>query len=269
MKEYDLFAAIGGVDDRFLEELEQTPARRLPRHFGLIAALIALLLTACAAPAVIRNFAAVQGGTIVESERDLDLEAMFRERYGDKVEYVGPSKSYRSRTVSLEVDVSADAPETIEEYWLPAKLLECCNVESWSVSDTALSVELSMDTNKNRRVYSICYQQCVLPKEGEAQMEGILGLGSWEKQEMTYGDVSAVVFYGRDVVDGIDLETGKRIMGNATINADVRHIFWSDGLYLYGMRLVRMPPLGRIPEEDILGSMTAVEDLTEYLPAAE
>ena len=66
MKEYDLFAAVGGVDDRFLEELEQTPARRLPRHFGLIAALIALLLTACAAPAVIQSFDKVRSGKRAE-----------------------------------------------------------------------------------------------------------------------------------------------------------------------------------------------------------
>ena len=52
MKEETLFDAIGAVEDRFLKELEEIPVRRLPKHFGLAAALIALLLTAATGIAV-------------------------------------------------------------------------------------------------------------------------------------------------------------------------------------------------------------------------
>ena len=58
MDELDIFAAIGGVDEKLLTEAP----RRLPRRWGLIAAVLALaVLTACAAPVVIRSFTAVSG----------------------------------------------------------------------------------------------------------------------------------------------------------------------------------------------------------------
>lgn len=269
MKEQELLAAIGGAEDRFLEELEQPKVRRLPRQFGLAAALIALLLTACAAPAVIRNYNAMKSAAIVEAEQDLNLEEIWKDKYGNEVLRAGPTVIYTSGTISLEVEASPDAPETIGEYYLPLKLLECCNVESYTLSDTVLTVELSMDTAKKRRVYSLIYQQQVLPEDGQAEVEGVLGIGPWENREVTYGNITAQEFNANWVVHAVDLETGEYIDGRETVNAYIRHVFWSDGRYLYGMRLVMMPPVNAQKVQDIMDSLTAVEDLSQYLTTAE
>lgn len=270
MKEQELFAAIGGVEVRFLEEVEQPKVRRLPKYFGLIAALVALLLTACAAPVVVRNFAAVKNGSIVESERDMVMEKIWKDKGENPVAHIGPDVYYTSGQVSLAVETSPDAPETIEECYLPVKLLEYCNVENWSIDDTVLSVELSMDTTKNRRVYSIFYQQQTLPEEGLAAMDGVLGNGFWQERESVFGEITAMEFYGRGAIRCVDLKTGKELHGRNTLNESIRHVFWSDGMYLYGMRLISLWPLnGTASVEDILDSLTAVDDLDQYLPKTE
>lgn len=279
MKEEALFEAIGNVEDRFLEELEESTHRRLPKHFGLVAALIALLLTACAAPVVVRNLSALKTGAIVASEEDLCMEVLLLDSDGETVMISGPSTVYMSGTVSLEVEPAEDLPESIDTYYLPLKLLEHCQVEHWTVSDTLLSVELSMDATsavrdarfnghvyrQPLRAYGLVYQQQLLPEGGTVVSEGVLGIGIWDQQEVTYGDVSAVEFGGKWTADMMDLDTGERIQDR--INVNIRHVFWSDGTYLYGLRLVGVPPLvSSVTVQEILDSLTAIEDLSQYLP---
>ena len=190
MKEYDLFAAVGGVDDRFLEELEETPARRLPRHFGLIAVIIALFLTACAAPAVIQTFDKVRSGKRAEEGGGYQI---YRYSAGSKTE---EEPYFVFSGVSLEVDTAPDAPDTIETRYLPLELLEYCRMEEYSETETELSVMLSMKVPEYDRAYGICYRQYVLPKDGNVQIEGILDSMEWEESTKTYGDVTAMEFHG-------------------------------------------------------------------------
>lgn len=281
MKEQELFAAIGTVEVCFLEELEQPKVRRLPRRFGLVAALIALVLTACAAPAVVRNLSVLKEASIVRTEEDIDLEQLHKERHGDSVKIYGPSVVYMSETVTMEVETAEQLPQTMETYYLPVKLLEVCRVEDWNVDDTVLRVELSMETTNLRdlrsnpyvyrqpmQVYGLVYQQQLLPEDGKVTSEGVLGIGMWDQHETVYGEIAAVGFDGKWTVDAQNLETQEMIHGR--INARIRHIFWSDGVYLYGLRLVSTAPLNtELKIQDILGSMTAVEDLQQYLPETE
>lgn len=281
MKEQELFAAIGTVEDCFLEELEQPKVRRLPRRFGLVAALIALVLTACAAPVVVRNLSALKEASIVRTEEDIDLEQLHKQRHGESVKIYDPSVVYMSETVTMEVETADDLPQTMETYYLPAKLMEVCRVENWRVDDTVLRVELSMETTNLRdlrtnglvyrqpmQVYGLVYQQQLLPEDGMVTSEGVLGIGMWDQREATYGEIAAVEFDGKWTVDAQDLETREMIRGR--INARIRHIFWSDGVYLYGLRLVSTPPLNtELKVQDILDSMTAIEDLQQYLPETE
>lgn len=262
MKEHDLLAAVGGVDDRFLEELEQTPARRLPRHFGLIAALIALLLTACAAPAVIQSFDKVRSGKRAEEGGGYQIR---RYSAGSKTE----EDSYFVFTgVSLEVDVAPDAPDTIETRYLPLELLEYCRMEEYSETETELSVMLSMKVPEYDRAYGICYRQYVLPKDGNVQIEGILDSLEWEASTKTYGDVTAMEFQGLASYRNSD---GDLLLydGNYLALILTKQIFWSDGNYLY---YLKFPITYRINDdviEKIVTSLTAVEGISEYLPAAE
>ena len=73
MNEQTLFTAIGTVDDAYLLELDQPKVRRLPRHFGLIAAMLALLLTACAAPAILQHFDALFAAGIGDDKADTSI----------------------------------------------------------------------------------------------------------------------------------------------------------------------------------------------------
>ena len=255
MNEHDLFRAIGHADDAFLQEIDQPKNRRLPRHFGLIVAVLALVLTACAAPVVVRSFDKVKGGEIVASDQDIVIRT-------NTVYSV-------SKTVSLEVAVDPDAPDTIAEYWLPLKLLEYCNVEGYTQTDTALTVSFSMDTTRNRRVYDILYHQQVLPSDGSFEVEGVLKAGIWQQCENTYGDISVTEFYGRAAASAVDMVSGQLCVGKDTFNAAVRHIFWSDGMYLYCLRLVMSPPVYQSKVEQIVTSLAPVEDITQYLPAQD
>lgn len=265
MNEHDLFRAIGHADDAFLLEIAKPKPRRLPKQFGLITAVLALVLTACAAPVVIRSFDKVQGGNIVTSGQDMELTTIIR-KDGTTVE---TRPIYTSGTVSLEVTPAEDAPETIEEAYFPLKLLDHCTIESYTEEETVISAELSMNAPKHMTVHDILYQQHVLPKDGKIEVEGIVGTGPWTQEEKTYGNISTIQFSGKWSLYCTDRETGELITGWETPNSTIFHIFWSDGMYLY---CVKLPIIGSITAsaiEEILTSLTAVEDITPYLPAAE
>lgn len=267
MDEHDLFAAIDAVDDAYLLEIEQSKIRRLPKHFGLIAAMLALLLTACAAPMVIRSFDKVQRGGIVESEHDRIREVV---RLGDGT-VLETTPVYYSGTVELEVEVDPEAPDNIEEHRLPVKMTEIYTVEEYTDSETEFTISFSGNGVKGRRYYDILYRQCVLPKDGHTEVRGILSVGSFTQAEKAYGDASVLEFYGHDT---FNKPKGTNKHGIKYYDADTyelsgckaRYIFWSDGMYLYCLKIPICPPInGDSDIEEIIGSLTTVENLSEYL----
>lgn len=258
MKEQDLFSAIGGVEDRFLEELEQPAVSRLPRHFGLIAAILALLLTACAAPAIIRNFRAVKVGSIVESDQDLVWEEIWSDSQGHVLK-VDTDRFSTSKTVSLEVAVSPDAPQTIETRYIPLKLLDYCTIEDVIDEETIFSLALSMNLPKAGRSSGILFQQHVLTEDGSMKIEGVLDRGLWETESKTYGDISVLEISGDVFYSG----------SKDSSLVYTKHLFWSDGYYLYCLKIPITYPLNITKVEEILTSLTAVEDITEYSPLPE
>lgn len=271
MNEHDLFEAIGGADDAYLQEIDQTNSRRLPRHFGLIAAVLALVLTACAAPVVARSFDKVKRGEIVTSPKDYAYISE-KDRDGNVTK---TATMYHSGSVVLDVAIDEDAPDTVEEYWLPLKLLDYCRAESYTADDTAFSAEFSMDTIKNKRAYGISYRQCVLPKDGHIELDGILGTadgisgaGMWEQCEKAYGDVTTLEFTGRQPLHYIDIHPDSAAVydSQAIPTPTVRQIFWSDGRYLYCLRLVMLFPTTADRVEEIVTSLTQVDDIGQYLP---
>lgn len=262
MNEYDIFAAIGGVEDTFLAELEESRIRRLPRHSGLIAAMLALLLTACAAPVVIRSFDKVTGGSRAETGSGFQI-----------VEYSSgsrkPTKSYFVPSgVELEVTVAPEAPQKIEEHFLPLKILEYCEVESYTDAQTEFSLSLSMKVPRFGRAYGIFYRQYVLPADGHVQLQDILDSREWERSFQTYGDINALEFEGNGRYEDSD---GSTLLydGNHVARIYTKQIFWSDGFYLYCLKIPVTYPLTIEKVEEIVTSLTVVEDIAEYLPAAE
>ena len=198
MKEETLFEAIGAVEDRFLEELDAIPLRRLPKHFGLIAALIALLLTACAAPVVIRTFDKVINGSPSENDQ------YFVHRYenGNLTETF-----YRPSGLDLEVDIAPDAPEKITEHYLPLEFLDHCQIESYSDTEQEFYLSLSMKIPRYGRVYGITYFQRILPKDGIVYIKEALDYPMWEQSLRTFGETKVLEISGKDAYTDADGNT--------------------------------------------------------------
>lgn len=264
MDECSLFAAIGGVDETYLQELEHPQTRRLSRHFGLIAAVLALLLTACAAPVILRHFDALKDGGIQSTQQDVKWNDLFE----NPEQHISPYKSDTftfSDTVILRVNRAEDAPQTITQHYLPESLLDYTTLESINSTDAVLSLELSAKVPKYGRVYGLLYQQRIIPEGGRVEVPGILEPGFWEETFTTYGDISAMEITGdttyEDENGNIILEEGGRLPRIFT-----KHVFWSDGHYLFCLKIPITYGIPITALEEIVTSLTPVDDISEYLP---
>lgn len=269
-REEALFAAIGGVEDCFLEEMEQHSVRHLPRRFLLVCAILVLLLTACTAPAVLRAFDRLENGSISGNGRGYSIH-FYSRTSGSRV--WKEEEAFVPSDVELEVSVDPDAPEKIEACYLPLKLLDYCQIESYISTDEEFSLTLSMKVPGNHRAQGIFYRQYPLPKDGHMVIPDIFGpeLGfdlageELEQKLQTYGDITVLEFSGKLLYKD---ENGKNITrGNTIAYYYTKYLFWSDGFYLYGMKVPLAYPLNVEKLEEVLTSLTAVNDIREYLPS--
>lgn len=270
MDEHSLFAAIGGVDDVSLRELEQPKIRRLPRRFGLIAAMLALLLTACAAPVVMRTFDKIQAGAVADNGQGYNGSYYLftpGEGWSEEVPYFIPSD------VELEIAVDSAAPDSIETRYLPLELMAHCQVEAYTDTDSEFSLSLSMKAPGNQRAHGIYYRQYALPENGHMVIPDIFGsellsqrfYGTELQQSFqTYGDIAALEFNGE--VEYEDSEGNLICYDNRVARFHTKYLFWSDGLYLYCMKIPVIYPLRITDVEQIVTSLTPVGDISEYLP---
>ena len=268
MTNHDLYRAIGEADETFLLECEQSLPRRSPRHLGIIAALIALMLTACAAPVIARNFSALKKGNIVPGEHDRSIPIAFLNN-----EVLETAHIWESGSMALQVDRAKDAPSTIEEYYIPAELTDICTVESCTVDDTCLQMEFSRKGLKGTTLYDILYRQYVIPDNGELTVECFLDASSYTQTEKTFGDISflelsgyldfdkvAGYFEGRKYYNNDQVSLGTALQG--------RFLFWSDGRYVYCVKMPILPPhTGNQAVEEMISSLTPVENISQYLTA--
>lgn len=258
MNEQTLFNAIGGVEDSYLLELEQHKVRSLPKHFGLIAAMLALFLTACAAPAILQHFDALQSGGIVQNEYTVTWDDLWEDPDAHFVK--GNYIILQPNTVALNVTVSENAPESLEQPCLPFALLDHVSILNGTLTETSLSLEFSGKIPQYGQIRGIFYQQHVLPKDGRIEVENFVDAGLMSENMKTYGDISALEIEGRTCYPLLDNPREQPAIYT-------KHIFWSDGYYLYALKLPISFYLPVTVVEDIVTSMTPVEDITEYLPA--
>lgn len=263
MNEHDLFTAIAGAEDDFLLELEQPQVRRLPKHFALIAAMLALILTACAAPVVIRSFDKVQDGAPADNGEGYRFHV-----YTTQKGVTTESTVFIPSDVDLEVSVDPDAPAVIETHYLPLKLLDYCDIESYTDTEKEFSLGLSMKVPRYGRAYGLFYRQYALPEDGNIILPDIFGVDTHEKEKsfQTYGEVTVLEFSGNSHYEDAD---GSTLLydGNKVANGYIKHIFWSDGFYLYCLKIPIAYPLNITKVEDIVTSLSAVEDIGEYVDA--
>lgn len=258
MDNQELFSTIGNVDDVYLLELEQPKLRRLPNHFGLIAALIALLLTACSAPVIVRSFDKIQTAHRSDTGRGCEVYVM-----------VGGSRQwkyegFRSYDAEVQVVVEQDAPKNLDTQYFPVRLMDFCTPEKWEVTENAIFVDFSMNVPKDGKIYGIQYRQYTLPSDGAVTVPGILGAFFLEQDTRNYGNAEAVIFHG-----GINYpktpDSTREKPGNLSGNIYSQIIFWSDGYYLYCLKLPLTYNLPVTEVEGIVTSLTAVEDISQYL----
>lgn len=263
MTNHDLYRAIGEVDDVYLLECETRPVRRVSRRFGLIAAVVALMLTACAAPAIIQTFDKIQSGDRSENGYDYVI-----------YEYGNGSKTpsaiyYLSSDVQIEVSVSEDAPDKIETQYLPLRLFDYCQLEEYEQTDDSLILSLSTGIPQFGNVPCVQYRQYTLPEDGFVTVPNILNSMEWEKSTQIYGDVTALEYHCLSTY--IENADGERMYfeGTPTPTITMKAIFWSDGDYLYCLKFPITYKLTNSVVEGIVTSLTAVEDISEYLTTAE
>lgn len=256
MDNQELFSAIGNVDDLYLLELEQPKLRRLPKHFGLIAAMIALLLTACAAPAIAQHFDALQSGGIVNNEFTVTWDELWEnpESHVANGDYI----VLHPNTIALDVAVSENAPETLSQLYLPLSLLDHAAIETGAHTETSLSLELSIKVPRYGKVRGVLYQQHVLPKDGHIELNNFVDSGIMKENMKTYGNISVLEIEGNTCYPLLDSPR----MQSAFYT---KHIFWSDGNYLFCLKLPVTYYLPVTEVEGIVTSLTAVEDITQYL----
>lgn len=218
MSENELYRAIGDADEAFLRECEDQLARRVPRHFGLIAAMLVLLLTACA-PAAIQAFHALKEATVTQTGH----ETIAFDITPDTLE----ADHYELR---LDVEIGGNIPETVENYYIPEAIEKYSRNSYWTgLYNTGYTVYFSMD---NDPLQSCFYSQRVL--SGYLQDGGVLlkSISSaqypLEASTKIYREVTALeVFSGGIAATSED----------GAYTYVERTLYWSDGMYLYCMGL--------------------------------
>ena len=93
-----------------------------------------------------------------------------------------------------------------------------------------------MKVPKHGKIYGIQYEQHVIPDDGNVTVPKILGASYLEQESRTYGEVQARIFHGD--VSYPQKPSGKQAKGDPTVGMIYTQIiFWSDGNYLYCLKL--------------------------------
>lgn len=239
MKKEQLFEAIGELDEAMLAETEagEKRAKRIGWRVTLVAAIVAgLAVTAGAAP-LIRN--ALLGGKL-----ETDDTAYFTPTNPT----TGESHQEQRHAITLEVEFNADAPKSIETYYItpeiPAEFEQfhghiykdaMCALYGWIVEGT------------DRDIFF------------EQQAGGSVDAGDLEVSVYTLP--GQVPQHGLRTIAGIQgYLIEKETLGN---DYGERIFCWSDGDYLFKLQVPCDYTDAQL--EAMVASVQPVEDITPYL----
>lgn len=232
MTNRDLYQSIGEVSDAFLLECEIRPSRR-PRRFVLIAAVIALMLTACA-PAAIQAFNALSNDNVDKTEA----------HYKGKDVY----------EVTAQIEISPDAPYTIETRYFPTAMEPYLEGGTYSFSDWAFSLRCYAGEGRENEIFFLQSSFTEENRNPENYLIMILTsdeLSTPETTLKTYGEVQVMEF-------DVELQDSRFPEGFVAF----RNLCWSDGMYFYFLQIPEFWTDEQATE--MVSSLTVMEDLSAY-----
>lgn len=235
MTNRDLYQSIGEVSDAFLLECEARPSRQ-PRRFALIAAVIALMLTACAAPVVMRTYDALKNGSINKTDRQYKGQDVY--------------------AVTAQFEISPDAPTSIEEIYLPTGMLDYVDGSSYTLSDWAFSLRCYAGGDRETELF---FLQNSFSEEERSGTPLLVQKYFFDEDNLpeivqkTYGEIQAWEYL-------LDLDSSAAPKGYYTF----RNVLWSDGIYFYFFQF----PVDWTEEQitEMLSSLSLLEGGVDALP---
>ena len=235
MKREDLFLAIGEVEesrllrteltiqqpsiDSEMEEMHMKRGKpgRVIRNL-LTAVILLLVFTACAAPAAMKVYDALKNASVAKSEIK---NYKIRLRPG-----VASTYEFHLYELQLEVDIATEAPETVEQIFMPAAFNDdAFQIMSCNLWETSFSLWLQTEDSEN-----IYFRQSVFSPENKNGDVPVIGYIYTQTEESPV--IMRTVYGNVEVLETPDIRTAEK-NDEGLVLEFYRRLFWSDGDYMY------------------------------------
>lgn len=233
MDELELFEAIGYADEDLLMD---RPVRRTPlRKIGLIAAILTLvILTACAAPVVLRTFQAVSGGEAeLTKAGGRRLTFLVDNETGERT-MVSQSEEPAQYRITLEITGEGVRPDVLKELYTPGWIPEdYVNLYEESEADSHI---LRYVTDTGFPAKYVEFRQSLLPEGNPVtftdSFTGFRGLhvNRLDGEYVVYGETTVLEL--RE-----ELDAQEATIFSDSIMQISRYLYWSDGAYLFRLEI--------------------------------
>lgn len=235
MDELDLFEAIGQVDEELLIDKTRriTPLRKM----GLIAAVLTLaILTACAAPVVLRTFQAVSGGEVeLTKEGGRRLAFLIDNETGERT-MVSQSVEPAQYRITLDIAGEGVRPDALEELYAPVWIPEDY-VNSYEESETDSHIlRYVTDSWAGFPARYVEFRQSLLPEGNPVtftdSFTGFRGLhvNRMDGEYVVYGEAAVL-----ELREEMDAEEAACFCDSFMQIS--RYLYWSDGAYLFRLEI--------------------------------